>query len=563
LSFFARFRRTPSARQVTLENHLQGTRPIAAGAITALAGLLVLGALVLPNELTLLETAEFLRIPAEALVGVALVLILPPTPRQVVATFLGVGLGLLTIIKFVDMGFFEVLARPFDPVLDWTFVENGVEFLTTSVGRAGAIGAVVAVVVLVVAILALMTLAVLRLTRVMIHHDTRAARAIAALGAVWATCAMLGAEVVPGVPVASDSAAAIAYHHALQIGASLQDQDDFAAESAVDAFRNTPGDQLLTGLRGKDVVLAFVESYGRDAIDDPEMAPQVDAVLEDGNRRLSAAGFSSRSAFLTSPTAGGGSWLAHSTLLSGLWIDNQQRYRTLVASDRLTLNGAFRRANWQSVAVVPGVTRAWPEAGFFGYDRIYAADNLGYQGPRFSWATMPDQYTLSAFERLERAKPDHPPLMAEIPLLSSHAPWSPLPKAVGWDQVGDGSVFNSMAEAGAPPEAILSRDPTRVRADYRQSIEYSLNNLISYVEKYGDENLVLVFLGDHQPAPIVTGEDANHDVPITIVARDPAVLDQISGWGWQTGIKPGPQAPVWPMSSFRDRFLTAFGSRAQ
>ena len=30
--------------------------------------------------------------------------------------------------------------------------------------------------------------------------------------------------------------------------------------------------------------------------------------------------------------------------------------------------------------------------------------------------------------------------------------------------------------------------------------------------------------------------------------------------GWQAGMLPSPQAPVWPMSAFRDRFLTAFGS---
>ncbi|MBY8854016.1 sulfatase, partial [Saccharothrix sp. MB29] len=91
----------------------------------------------------------------------------------------------------------------------------------------------------------------------------------------------------------------------------------------------------------------------------PALAPVVGAALDDGTRRLAAAGYAARSAYLTSPTAGGGSWLAQATLLSGLWVDNQQRYRTLVSSDRLTLNGAFRRAGWRSVGVVPGITRAW------------------------------------------------------------------------------------------------------------------------------------------------------------------------------------------------------------
>ncbi len=48
-------------------------------------------------------------------------------------------------------------------------------------------------------------------------------------------------------------------------------------------------------------------------------------------------------------------------------------------------------------------------------------------------------------------------------------------------------------------------------------------------------------------------------MPITIIAHDPAVMDQISSWGWQDGMRPSPDAPVWPMDAFRDRFLAAYG----
>ena len=43
-----------------------------------------------------------------------------------------------------------------------------------------------------------------------------------------------------------------------------------------------------------------------------------------------------------------------------------------------------------------------------------------------------------------------------------------------------------------------------------------------------------------------------------MIAHDPKVLQRIDGWGWQDGMLPRPDAPVWPMESFRDRFLTAF-----
>jgi hypothetical protein len=112
---------------------------------------------------------------------------------------------------------------------------------------------------------------------------------------------------------------------------------------------------------------------------------------------------------------------------------------------------------------------------------------------------------------------------------------------------------------GEPRDAVWAKGNEEVRSTYRRSIEYSLASLVSWVETYGDDNLVLVVLGDHQPAPVITGPDAGHDVPISIVTRDRDVLARISGWGWQDGLKPAPQAPVWPMDAFRDRFLTAFG----
>jgi hypothetical protein len=532
-------------------------RPVMAWVVTGLAGLLVLLALNAPNELERLTPGAFVRVPVEALLGVGLLLVLPARARRPVAIVIGVGLGLLAIMKIVDMGFYSVLDRPFDPVLDWALLDSAWIFVMESYGQLGAFAAGMTASVLAVALLVLMTRSVSRLTRLAVQHRTNALRGAAVLGAASVLCALLGVQVVPDVPVSS-----LAYDHALQAHASLQDRRAFAAAIADDAFRDTPGEQLLTALQGKDVVFAFVESYGRDVVVEPEYAAQIGAVLADGDRRLRAAGFGSRSAFLTSPTAGGVSWLAHATLLSGVWVDNQQRYDTLVESDRLTLGSAFRRADWRTVGVMPGVTSEWPQGeSFFGYEWIYGARNVGYRGPRFRWAAMPDQYALSVFQRGERTSPERAAVMAEISLVSSHIPWTAIPELVDWDDVGDGSVFHTVAGTGESAETIWS-DRSLVRAAYQRAIEYSLNTLISYVETYGDRDLVLVFLGDHQPGRVITGAGASRDVPVTIVAGDPTVLDRIAGWGWTEGLQPAPQAPVWPMDAFRDRFLTAFGPPA-
>ena len=164
-----------------------------------------------------------------------------------------------------------------------------------------------------------------------------------------------------------------------------------------------------------------------------------------GPSSLQAAGFSSRSAFLTSSTFGGISWLAHSTLQSGLWVDSQRRYDQLVKTDRFTLSEAFKRAGWRTVGDVPSNNRAWPQgSSFYHYDKLYDRRNVGYRGPKFSYASMPDQYVLAALQRLELAKPDRRPVFAEVDLVSSHAPWTRIPQLIDWSDVGDGSIFNRM-----------------------------------------------------------------------------------------------------------------------
>jgi hypothetical protein len=174
-----------------------------------------------------------------------------------------------------------------------------------------------------------------------------------------------------------------------------------------------------------------------------------------------------------------------------------------------------------------------------------------------SWSTMPDQYAMRQLQKFEYGRTSRGPLMAEVTLTSSHTPWAPLPKTLPWDQLGDGSVYGPIIEQ-AEGAGTIWKDNHRVREAYATSIAYSVDTLMSYVQKYADDNLVMVFLGDHQPNSIVVGQNASKDVPISIVAKDPKVLDRIKSWGWTDGLTPAHDAPVWPMNEFRDKFLTAY-----
>ncbi len=531
-------------------------------ALTILAIVLVWIALVAPDHPSRLTPSAFVRLPLEGIAVIALALALPATARRALAWVVGPVLGLLVIVKVLDMGLYATFDRPFDPIADWRYTGIGLETLRDSVGSRNADLVVAGAAVLIVAVLALTTLAVLRLTRVAAGHRRRSLNVVLALGAVWMLSWAFGAQLVSGVPFASTSAASLAVGEVRAVRAGIKDRALFADEIRRDRFRDTPGDQLLTDLRGKDVIVAFVESYGVVALQDSSISPGVDAALAEGTERLRAAGFEARSAFLTSPTFGGASWLAHSTLHSGVWVNRQWRYDQLVASDRFTLSQAFERAGWRTVDDVPANNRDWPQRSFYRYDKVYDQRNLGYLGPTFAYAPMPDQYVLEALQRLELGKRDRRPVFAEVDMVSSHAPWTRIPELIDWGDVGDGSVFDSLPVSTVTTTALWG-DHDRVRAAYGRSIEYSLNTLVSFVRHYGNDDLVLVVLGDHQPSTIVTGlhPELSHDVPVSVIAHDPAVLDQIAGWGWEDGLRPSPQAPVWPMSAFRDRFLSAFGTQ--
>ena len=156
------------------------------------------------------------------------------------------------------------------------------------------------------------------------------------------------------------------------------------------------------------------------------------------------------------------SWLAHSTLQSGLWIDNQGTYDLLLDRDRLTLSSAFRKAGWRSVGVIPADTEPWPEGErFYRWEALHDSTNMGYEGPRFGYGRMPDQFALEPFRRLELDRPGArpgPPVMAEIDLESATTRgcrcrgWSTRPSSgTGRSSTGCPRRASSATTCGATP----------------------------------------------------------------------------------------------------------------
>ncbi len=529
--------------------------------IAMLAVLVLWFALVAPDRSWQFSAGYFVRVPVELLVLVGVALVLPPWPRRIVAAVAGILISLLAFDKILNIAMYEEVDRAFNPLSDWSSVRPAAGVVRDAIGTTLTNVVFVAIWIGIVLLVGAITTATIHVTAVAARHRRGTVRGLAAVTAAWGLAAGLSLQFMAGSPIASTSATTLAVSQVRAYRSALSDPRRFEqATRAADPESTVPAANLLTGLRGKDVVIAFVESYGQVAVQGSSFSPAIDSVLHQQNGKLTSAGWSTQSAWLSSPTFGGISWLAHSTLQSGLWVNSNQRYGELLNSQRFTLSDAFRKAGWHTVADDPSDNTTWiPGTTFYHYEDLFNKLNVGYTGPRFSYSAMPDQYTLSAFQRNELA-PGHKPLFAEIDLTSSHIPWAPLPHMVPWNQVGDGSIFDAQP-AESETSAQVWRSSNTVKQFYGQSIQYTMTALTSWVTEINDPNLVFIVLGDHQPHTAVSGPGATHQVPISVITRAPSVLKQLSSWHWQNGLLPSPSAPVRPMDAFRNQLLNTFSSK--
>ena len=500
------------------------------------------------------ETVGWIALETALLVGVLAVL-----PRRRwsagLATASAGALVLVSVVALVDVGFQASLGRPINLALDLYLVGAVYKLALGNLGLAktllafvtGALG------------LALVTWVLARLLKPV---GGKVSRLAPRLGGV-ALIALFGLGLGQGssVPWFGEWMALpvvqLAKEQAEQFRLTLIERKSFAAElaAAPDSYEGTIG--LLGKLAGKDVLLTFIESYGMSALVDPQWGAVVRPRLHDMANRLAATGLHMATGKLLSPTVGGQSWYAHGTLISGLWLDTQVRYDLLMASGRETLVDDFRRAGHGTAALMPAITTAWPEGARLGYDQVFTKPDISYAGPPFFWVTMPDQFTLSFLQHTVRTSAAGRPLFAEAALVSSHIPWTPIVPMLDWDSVGDGAVFAPYEAQGHPPEELWI-DPDKLREDYPKSLAYSLDAVTGFAERYLDDGSLLIVLGDHEPAPWVTGEEVTREVPVHVITRDRKLLEPFLAWGFQPGAVPDPHQPMRRMDEFRPWFVPAF-----
>jgi hypothetical protein len=314
----------------------------------------------------------------------------------------------------------------------------------------------------------------------------------------------------------------------------------------------------LSRVKDVDVYVVFVESYGAVSFDRQDVSDR----LVPSRRALEAAISDTRravvSAYVESPTFGGSSWLAHLSLLSGIEVRDPETNAKLMTEQRDTLVRAFGRRGFRTIALMPGMRTRWPEGAFYGYDEIYGAERLAYHGPPFGWFAIPDQFSLERLDALEAGRPARAPLFVVFPTVSTHFPFSPTPPYQrDWSRMLSDRPYDDAALANA---YLRVPDWTDFAPGYAESMTYDFATIGGYLRLHADRDIVMILLGDHQPAAAVSGVDASWDVPVHVIANRPELLDRFVERGFMRGLTPA-RPHLGPMNTLTSTLLGVFDSR--
>jgi len=312
----------------------------------------------------------------------------------------------------------------------------------------------------------------------------------------------------------------------------------------------------LSRTQGADVFLVFVEAYGAVAYERPDIAPFLTTPRFDLDTAIHETGRRVVSAFVDSPTFGGSSWLAHISLMSGIEVRDPETNARLMTEHRDTIVTTFSRAGYRTLALMPGLRQRWPEGSFYRFDETYGAARLDYGGPEFGWFAIPDQFTLARIDTLEVDRASRPNLFVFYPTISTHFPFSPTPPY----QPDWGRMFDAHPYDGPSIVRAYAKQPdwTHFAPGYVDAVAYTYATLAGYLRKQRGRDIVLVVIGDHQPAAAVSGEGASWSVPVHVVSSRDAILDRLLARGFHTGLVPARPA-LGRMHTLLPILLDAFG----
>jgi hypothetical protein len=316
----------------------------------------------------------------------------------------------------------------------------------------------------------------------------------------------------------------------------------------------------LPGIADADLHLLIVESYGRTVFENPHHRRRLEATYEQTERMLGDAGYAMASHYLVATTFGGTSWLSDATLLTGARIDTQQKYESILHTDRFTLLDFMENAGYHTVMSAPGTDFATEEwAAFYHFDRYIFHDDFGYEGRYFQFGVMPDQYQLDFVrqEVLDSTPGDRPAFILYM-LVSSHVPWNYIPPYLeDWDRIDDGSIYDGTDNTYYENSWVAGSEYFE---GYTHSVRYVLEVIRGYLTRYVSGGDLVIITGDHQPKFPISGRDASFAVPVHVLSRNERAVAAFRRFGYRPGLIPDQDPPHPGMEEFFPQLRSVTGA---
>ncbi|TVQ21542.1 MAG: hypothetical protein EA382_13400 [Spirochaetaceae bacterium] len=469
----------------------------------------------------------------------------------------GVTLGLMIGFSVAETLFEYVYARSFAPRLDIPMTRGGLLLLLGEIGPIVDVLTPIAV-ALIFAALFVAGVLIVRAAEEITMPPIRLRAAIGGTALLAVVSVGFGVpDSLTAITVLSwqeDGRVEFAAYEDVAAGGEARSGGEITADDGLDPDR---AQYAFPGLRDRDVYVFMVEAYGVVAFTRDDINRQLAPSL----RRLEAAladnGHSVVSSALEAPVAGGFSWIAEATLLTGQWIATQQGFEQLYGAGLPTLTGLLHDGGYYTFTIRPGTVHGeWPEGwDLYRFEESMLAygRQIGYRGPIFSYVATPDQYSIWRTHqrigelRASGGEAHDRPLLVYYQLVSSHTPFNRIPPVIEeWELLGGGEVYTERADQ------ILTFNNTwtggtQMDEGYVASLRYVFDVIAKYIEELLDHESepIIVILGDHQPQRPIREPDATRSVPIHVASRDQAILDAFRSIGYTDGLHgdaPGPHA---------------------
>lgn len=334
-------------------------------------------------------------------------------------------------------------------------------------------------------------------------------------------------------------------------------EEDVQAASPVHRF---------PGILDRDIIVFAVEAYGYATFSRPDFAETFRPVRNRLAQALAEKGYGVRTSFLRSPVAGGFSWLAEATFLTGQWVPTEEAFAQLYDVDLPSVSRMLHEGGYYTFTVRPGtVHSSWPEAWtMYRFEEAMVAHDgdFDYDGPMFSYVWITDQFAIwSGYNRIrELTSPGGPaenrPLFAYFQLVSSHTPFNRIPPIIeDWEDLEGGDVYWERSDEIEEFDNTWTSGNEWIEG-YTAAITHSFDVITKFVDELleTDRNPIIIVFGDHQAQRPIREQRAHLSVPIHVASRDPEILGLFAAAGYDAGMSSSLPPPHPDMSTFFPTF---------